>query len=89
MAARTIFNTNAATFTNDGYICLVERDPNELEEHFILRGEFIVKQKPMTDLDYATCVTYSRIYVNVMVKKCTYNQAITEMLNTLTKPCTK
>ena len=81
-----------ALFSDKGYVCIVEKDQDELDEHFILRGNFICKQHPKTDLEYATCVTYSRIYINVILNKCTYGREITDTLNKFigfTKPCTK
>jgi hypothetical protein len=68
-------------FYNNGYMCIVDKDPNELPDHFIIRGEFIAKCKPSNEQEYATCVTYSRIYINVLLKKCTYSKEIMDKLS--------
>ena len=68
-------------FYDNGYVCILERDDTEIDEHFRLRGKFVTMQKPKTDDEYNKCVLYSMIFINVYLKKCKYNDDIMKVLN--------
>lgn len=70
-------------FKKDGFVCNVEQDKYEQKEHLIVRGYFVVSQKPITKEQYDEAILYSRIYVNTKFKKCLYNDEITHKLETM------
>lgn len=67
-------------FKKNGYVCNVERDKNELDEHLNTRGLFIVSQKPKTLQEYNTLVLYSRCYINFKYNGCEYAHQLMEIL---------
>ena len=62
-------------------MCIVEKDENEPQEHFIERGNFIASQKPQNVQEYTKSVTYSYIYINNKYLKCQYNPSVMQELN--------
>lgn len=71
--------------TYDGKLYMFEQNDNEIEERFIERCWFIVKniQTYKNKLDYLESL--SHIWVNVRFLKATYDQNIMEELDTCSK----
>lgn len=72
-------------FIKNGFLCIVERDQNEITEHYYKRGWFIVSQQPSNIKEYNIAVTYSRIFLNKHLYDCLYNDKITIRLNEMIK----
>ena len=72
-------------FKKHGFICNVEKDKNELDDHFVDRGLFIVSQKPETVKEYNVSILYSRCYINVKYNKCEYTSQMMEVLSEMEK----
>lgn len=67
-------------FKKHGFLCNVEGDKNELDDHFLIRGLFVVSQKPETVKEYNKLILYSRCYINVKYDKCEYAPQLMEIL---------
>ena len=63
-------------FSKEGYICYVEQFKNEPFEHFMDRGYFIVSQKPQTRKEYDDVLRLSRLYINILVNGCKYDDEV-------------
>ena len=70
-------------FEKEGYVCYVEKDENEHNEHFYERGNFIVCQKPKTKDEMDKVVTYSRVFMNNKYLQCMYNEKIMYILSNM------
>jgi len=73
------------SFSKDDYICQLDRDFGESLEAYLIRGLFIVSQKPKTLKEYNNAIKYSRIYINVKHCKCGYSEPIMNNLNSMTQ----
>lgn len=71
----------AQVFRKDNFICIVEKDNDEPQEHFVERGNFIASQKPKNEQEYTKSITYSHIYINNKYLKCQYNPSVMHDLN--------
>lgn len=67
-------------FMKQGFVCDIEKDPNEPNEMFAKRGNFIVSQQPKTNEELIKIITYSRIYANIYLNGCTYSTNIMEKI---------
>lgn len=67
-------------FKKGGFVCQVEQDMGEAYEHYLERGYFVVSQRPQNDKEYGDAIKYSRIYMNVKIDRCKYNNAIMKKL---------
>jgi hypothetical protein len=74
-----------ALFRKNKFICIVERDANEPQEHFIERGNFIVGQKPKNDAEYNKAITYSYVFINNKYLKCEYGADVMHELRLMIK----
>ena len=68
-------------FRKNNFICIVEKDENEPQEHFIERGNFVVSQKPKNDDEYNKAVTYSYVYINNKHLRCGYENSVMNELH--------
>jgi hypothetical protein len=70
-------------FKKQGFICDVKRDKNELDDHFMTRGIFVVSQKPKSLNEYNMVILYSRCYINVKYNKCQYSVGVMDILKNM------
>ena len=63
-------------FIKQGYVCKLEKDINEFDEHFQTRGLFLVSQKPTNQMEYQKAILFSRIYANYKFLGCIYDDQI-------------
>lgn len=67
-------------FKKKGYLYYVPRDPDELLEHYILRGIYVSNIRPTNTEEYNRTIINSRLYLNKKIRQCTYsNLVIPEM----------
>lgn len=71
-------------FTYDGYRIVLNKDENEDNEHFKIRGFFIAKQKPETKSELDIAIHYSRMYLNIKLYGTVYQQDIMDKINNMT-----
>lgn len=72
-------------FTKDGHFCVVEKEPSEVYERFMLRGYSIVSQKPKKHDEYDKYVLFSRYLSNIKYLGCIFNKSIHDICNTIEK----
>ena len=63
-------------FRKDNCIIILEKDKDEIIEHFIERGNYIVSRNPKSEKEYNRLVLYSRIYINIKYLGCEYGPEI-------------
>lgn len=67
-------------FCKNSYLCIIEKNKNESDEHHAERGWFVVSQKPLTEKEYSNAVLYSNIHINKKYKGCTYSTDVENIL---------
>ena len=69
-------------FKKNGWIVKLDRDHLETEESFILRGYFIVSQKP-TENQLKDLINASRVLINIKYNECKYSQELHDKIDKL------
>lgn len=67
-------------FAKNGFICTVNKLPNEPDNIFIDRGWFVVSQHPITKQEYDEAVKYSILWANCQLYNCRYSDEIMDKL---------
>ena len=72
---------NNKIFVKDGYYIILKKEDDEILEHFIERGQFLVSQKEKDLNEIKKINTYSKIWINIKYLNCSYDNAIVNQLN--------
>lgn len=83
-SSRRSLSTIMTVFIADGYQIILQKEEMEDYEGFMVRGNFVAKQKPKTKREIAEAIFYSRIYINVKMFGMVYQDDIMEKLNKMT-----
>lgn len=65
-----------SVFIKNGFFCIVQRNPNEIQEHFMHRGYAIVSQHPTSQPEFDKNVLLSNYFNNIKFLGCKYGESI-------------
>lgn len=72
-----------SVFIKNGSFCVVEKNPNEIYEHYIHRGFAIVSKKPSNQKEFDDYCKLSNYLINIKFLGCKYNDVINRECNAM------